>query len=82
MPERGNMMTFRMKDGKHMVRVRQRELCGLIDIEILRVDTVTETGSYYTTVEKKYYRVDGDAIRDFILEQTRTMERGHHDDSE
>ena len=76
------MMTFRTKDGKHMVRVRQRELCGLIDIEILRVETVPETGSYYTTVEKKYYRVDGDAIRDFILEQTRTIERGHHDDSE
>lgn len=76
------MMTFRMKDGRHMVRVRQRELCGLIDIEILRVETVPETGSYYTTVEKKYYRVDGDAIRDFILEQTGAIKRGHHDDSE
>ena len=70
------MMTFRMKDGKHMVRVRQRELCGLIDIEILRVETVPETGSHYTTVEKKYYRVDGDAIRDFILEQTKAIEGG------
>ena len=70
------MMTFRMGDGKHMVRVRQRELCGLIDIEILRVETVPETGSYYTTVEKKYYRVDGDAIRDFILEQTKAIEGG------
>ena len=69
-------MTFRMSDGEHLVRVRQRELCGPVDVEILRVKTVPETGSSYTEVEKRYHRVNDDAIRDFILEQTRTIERG------